>query len=233
MSTNTVTSNASNNPADYHRLAYWFAKRYKDTLGRPDANQAALLGLYEAHSRFNSALGVPFRAYAAKHIMLALRDAARNAGRTVTPKGRRAREIAPRVKGARKVLGFDATAYDIAAHLGASVAEIEEFFRAENLMQGVSYETILREGFEGDLPAFETTPEIETERKIMIARVRYLVDKYREKLSERDRTIVDGMLLKGPSARDVAQDAGCSHVTANNVAKKGRESLARLLREER
>jgi DNA-directed RNA polymerase specialized sigma24 family protein len=71
------------------------------------------------------------------------------------------------------------------------------------------------------------------ERRVMIERVRYLVDKYREKLSERDRTIVNGMLLEGRSARDVAKDAGCSHVTANNVAKKGRESLARLLRDER
>ncbi len=108
------------------RLARKIARRVPIVVRRDDLESAALLGLTEAASRYDSTRGEPFVAYAAKRVRGAVLDELRK-GDILTRRGREgAKRLAQAANAVQAQVGRAATSQEIADHLGVELAEVQE-----------------------------------------------------------------------------------------------------------
>ncbi len=108
------------------RLARKIARRVPMVVRRDDLESAALLGLTEAASRYDSTRGEPFVAYAAKRVRGAVLDELRR-NDILTRRGREgARRLQDAANAVQAQVGRAATTQEIADHLGVELSEVQE-----------------------------------------------------------------------------------------------------------
>jgi len=108
------------------RLARKIARRVPLVVRRDDLECAALLGLTEAASRYDSTRGEPFVAYAAKRVRGAVLDELRR-NDILTRRGREgAKRLAEAANAVQATVGRAATHQEIADHLSIPLIEVQE-----------------------------------------------------------------------------------------------------------
>ena len=213
----------------HHEVASYAARlpKYVDV---DELAGAAVLGLVEAASRFDTERGVPFEPWARQRIRGAILDAARKADFASRGTRSEARAADSALEALTQQLGRTPSAQELAVELGISTAELSSL-RAKvhaGLVtsldaavatfdddESISYVDTL---VDADLPALELLERRELDRYVKDA-VALLPDRL--------RMLIDGYYYGEKSSADLAEELG---VTESRISQLRSEAL-RLLKE--
>ncbi|GAA1941494.1 sigma-70 family RNA polymerase sigma factor [Nocardioides hwasunensis] len=201
---------------DHVRVARSMAARYRGRgIDLDDLEQVALLGLTKAAHRFDPEAGHEFMSYAAPTVRGELRRYFRDHGWMVRPP-RRVQENQARITHARDDLaarlGRSPRPSELAEHLGAELADIEEALAADGCFTPSSLDTPVGEGDTtlGELLAGDDRGLVQAEARAVLAPVV-------GRLSQRDREIVGLRFRDELTQRQIAAEVGLTQAQVSRV----------------
>jgi RNA polymerase sigma factor FliA len=189
---------------------------------RDDLNSAGLTALVQASKAWDPERGIPFSRYAAQRIRGAILDELRSVDWASRSVRRRAREI----ESARSTLATELRRVpddaQVAAHLGTTLAEIQQ---SDDDLARASVLSLDAGSEQGDaaevLPSAEPSPESLVEHR---ERLQYLVEAVAE-LPERLRAVVQGYFI---DERPMAELAAELDVSESRISQIRAEALVLL-----
>lgn len=125
------------------KIAYHLLARLPSSVELDDLIQAGMIGLIEAHKRFESTKGASFETYAGIRVRGAIMDEVRKsdwAPRSVRKNGR---AIANTIKELEARLGREAADAEVAAEMGIDIDEYHEMLQSSMSTQLFSFEELL------------------------------------------------------------------------------------------
>jgi len=206
------------------RVAEAIASRYRNRgIGDDDLTQVAYLALTKAARRFDADAGHDFLSFAVPTIRGEVRRHFRDSGWMVRPP-RKLQELQSRIFGAQSDLaaatGRSPSPSELARHLGAELADVEEALAAEGCFRPTSLDRTI--GRDGDVTIGELLSEEDGSQSAVDARV--VLKPAVRRLSERDRRVVRLRFFDDCTQQEIAEQIG---VTQTQVSRL----LSRILRE--
>lgn len=203
-------------------VAKSMASRYRNRgVELEDLEQVALVALTKAAQRFDPDAGHDFMAYATPTIRGELRRHFRDSGWMVRPP-RRVQELQARIRDAHRELEFQLgrspRPTELAAHLDEDLNHVVEALSADGCFAPTSLDTPVADesGVLGDLLASD-------DRSIEAAEARIMLAPVVERLTERDRLVLQMRYVEQRTQQQIAEAVGLTQAQVSRV-------LARILR---
>ncbi|RYB93670.1 sigma-70 family RNA polymerase sigma factor [Nocardioides oleivorans] len=197
-------------------VALSIASRYRNRgIDLDDLEQVALLGLTKAADRFDPGAGHAFMSYAVPTMRGEIRKYFRDHGWMVRPP-RRVQEMQARIAGIEDLLatqlGRSPRPSEIAAHLEADLADVEEALAADGCFSPASL----------DLPVGDGGPPLAEllgaeDRSFSRAEARVLLAPAVRRLAERDRLVVRLRFRDELTQREIAEAVGLTQAQVSRI----------------
>jgi RNA polymerase sigma factor FliA len=198
------------------RIARKVARRVPRSIGCDELEGAAMLGLTEAASRFDSSRGEPFVAYAAKRVRGAILDELRRHD-VLTRRGREgARRLAEATRAVEARTGRPAASEEIAREMDVSLEEVARFKARLQAAAVVSLD---------DLPAGRATEDDSPAEMYAHAEDKARLVEALRGLPERDAMILSMCYQDGLTLKEIGEILG---VTESRVCQLRSRSLRQL-----
>ncbi|WP_067099731.1 RNA polymerase sigma factor FliA [Marinomonas atlantica] len=125
------------------KIAYHLLARLPSSVDIDDLIQAGMMGLIEAHKRFESTKGASFETYAGIRIRGSMMDEVRKSDWAPRSVRRNSRAVASAIREVELLSGREATDLEVAAHMDIGIDEYHEILHSSMSTQLFSYEEML------------------------------------------------------------------------------------------
>ena len=161
------------------RIAYHLLNRLPPSVQVDDLIQAGMIGLLEAASNFNPAMGASFETFAGIRIRGSMIDEIRRSDWTPRSVHRKFRTVSDAIRKIENETGEDARDVDVAAALGMSLSEYHQILVDSSSSRIYSIDTIEDNNQDAAIPSSsENTPD-----------EAFSSDEYRQQLTESIRLL--------------------------------------------
>lgn len=198
------------------KMARKMARRLPGTVSRDDVESAALLGLTEAASRYDTSRREPFMAFAAKRVRGAILDHLRKSDILSRRARQGARKVAEATRTAEAELGRPATDAEIAKTMGMTEMHFNQTYSRIREASVVHLEDLRTEIPDGSSTAYDIGERQRRKAALMAAL---------ELLDEREQMVLSCYYREGLNLREIGSILG---VTESRVCQLHTQALLLL-----
>ena len=214
------------------KIAGRMARRLPPNVDKEELVQEGMIGLMDAHERFDRTLGVPFKSYAETRIQGSMYDWLRK--QDVVPRSvrRKANTIDRSREDLTRRLDRQPTRLELATHLDKTVEELEAMQKDARIRRVISLDVSTTD--DGETPLVESLSHPDAELAddgLYGKQVRDLTYDAIANLPERERNAINLYHLEGFTLRETGKMLGVTESRACQLTKQAIKRLQFRLRE--
>jgi RNA polymerase sigma factor for flagellar operon FliA len=214
------------------KIAGRMVRRLPPNVDKEELVQEGMIGLMDAHERYDQTLGVPFKAYAETRIQGAMYDWLRKQDMVPRSVRRKANAITRATDELTRTLDRDPTREELAAHLEKSVEELEAMQKDARIRKVVSLDVSTTE--DGETPLVESLSKPDDEAaddSLFGKQVRGLTYDAIAHLPDRERHAINLYHVQGFTLKETGKMMGVTESRACQLTKQAIKRLRFRLRD--
>ncbi len=214
------------------KIAGRLVRRLPPNVDKEELVQEGMIGLMDAHERYDKSLGVPFKSYAETRIQGSMYDWLRKQDMVPRSVRRKANAINRAQDELSRVLDREPTREELAAHLGKSVRELEAMKKDARIRKVVSLDVSTTD--DGETPLVESLSKADDEAAddtLFNKQVRGLTYDAISNLPERERHAINLYHVQGFTLKQTGKMMGVTESRACQLTKQAIKRLRFRLRD--
>lgn len=214
------------------KIAGRLVRRLPPNVDKEELVQEGMIGLMDAHERYDQSLGVPFKAYAETRIQGAMYDWLRKQDMVPRSVRRKANAISRAQDELARLLDREPTREELAAHLDKSVAELEAMKKDARIRKVVSLDVSTTD--DGETPLVESLSKTDAEQAddtLFSKQVRGLTYDAIANLPDRERHAINLYHMQGFTLKETGKMMGVTESRACQLTKQAIKRLQFRLRD--